>query len=572
MSLSNPEIARLLTRYATLLEIDRANPFRVRAYRNAARTVENLPRRLADMLADGEDLSSLPGIGKDLAHKLAEIVDTGKFAELAALGGRIPEALAGLAELPGLGPKRVKQLYDSLKIRSMSDLAAAARAGKLQRLHGFGPKLAETVRKAVEAQVSSASRLGLFAAEQIAEPLVAYLESVPGLSKVTVAGSYRRRRETVGDLDIVATARDGRKAITAFVDYEDVAEVQSKGTTRATVILKSGLQVDFRVVDSECYGAALAYFTGSKAHSIALRLMAVKRDLKINEYGVFRGERRIAGRGEAEVYDAVGLPYIEPELREDAGEFDAAKSGKLPKLVTLKKIRGDLHCHTRASDGNATIEEMARTAAERGYDYLAISDHSKHLGITHGLDVRQLARQMKAIDRLNGRRLGVRLLMSAEVDILPDGKLALDNAILDDLDFVIAAVHTKFGLVAKEQTERIIRAMDHPAVNIIAHPTGRLIGERAPYAVDMEKLMKAAKARGCHLEVNGQPSRLDLNDSHCRMAKEMGIKLALGTDAHSPDTLGYMRYAVDQARRGWLEPADVLNTRTWPQLKKLFKR
>ena len=572
MPIQNQEIARLFNRYAILLEIDRANAFRVRAYRNAARTIENLPRSVPELLAAGKDLSELPGIGKDLAHKLADIVESGKFAELSGIEKRIPGALADLADVPGLGPKRVKLLYDALKIKSMADLAAAARRGKLHRLEGFGPKLEQTILKATEAHVSGAARIGLLGAEQIAEPLVAYLKGMSGVGQVTVAGSFRRRRETVGDLDILVTAQNRAKVIAAFTNYEDVAEVQSKGTTRATVILKSGLQVDLRVVEEKSYGAALVYFTGSKAHNIQLRLLGIKRNLKINEYGVFRGKRWRAGRTEKDVYAQVGLPFIEPELRENTGEIEAARAGKLPKLITLKAIRGDLHMHTSASDGSATIEDMVRAGIARGYDYIAISDHTKHLGITHGLDAKQLARQMKAIDRLNAKRPGIRILKSAEVDILPDGKLALEDAALADLDFAIAAVHTKFTLSAKAQTERIIRAMDNPLVNIIAHPTGRLIGEREAYAVDMAQLMKAARARGCYLEVNAQPARLDLNDSHCRMAKEMGLKLAFGTDSHSPETLHYMRYAVDQARRGWLEAKDVLNTKTWPQLKKLLAR
>ncbi len=572
MMIHNPEIAHLFNRYAILLDIDRANSFRVRAYRNAARTIENLPRDVGEMLAAGEDLSELPGIGKDLAHKIAAIVETGHFAELDGIEQRIPAALADLADVPGLGPKRVKQLYESLKIKSLGDLAQAARAGKLRTLGGFGPKLEQTILKATESRTIGEQRIRLAAAEQIAEPLVTYLKGLRGVGRVVVAGSYRRRRETVGDLDILATARAGAKAIDAFVRYDEVASVLSQGTTRATVKLKSGLQVDLRVVKEESYGAALVYFTGSKAHNIALRLKGIKRRLKINEYGVFRKERWIAGRSEKEVYAEIGLPYIEPELRENSGEIEAAEAGKLPRLVTLEKIRGDLHTHTDASDGSGSIEDMARAAMARGYEYLAISDHTKHVGITHGLDARRLARQIGQIDRRNASHRDLLLLKAAEVDILPDGKLSLDKAVLADLDLVIAAVHTGFTLNAEAQTARLIRAMDNPYINIIAHPTGRLIGEREAYAVDMAKLMQAAKERGVHLEVNGQPSRLDLSDTHCRMAKEMGLKLALATDSHNPESLAYMRYALDQARRGWIEAKDVLNTRPWPQLNKLLKR
>lgn len=570
MSVHNPEIARLFERYALLLEIDRANPFRVRAYRNAARVVENLPRDVNAMIAEGADLSEIPGIGKDLAHKLQQICDTGKFAELREIEKRVPAALADLAELPGLGPKRVKLLFETLKIKSMAGLAAAARHGKLHELPGFGPKLEQTILKATEAHVSGEEqRVRLFAAEQIAFPLVKYLEALRGVSKVIVAGSYRRRKETVGDLDILAICAKGGKAIEHFVRYNEVASVLAEGTTRATMKLKSGLQVDLRVVPAKSYGAALLYFTGSKAHNIQLRQMGMKRGLKINEYGVFRKEEWIAGQSEKDVYARLDLPYIAPELRENTGEIEAAKAGKLPRLIALKDIKGDLHAHTNASDGNATLEEMAEAARARGYEYLAITDHTKHVGITHGLDEKRLARQMNAIDRLNAKFRGFRLLKSAEVDILPDGKLVMDDAILRELDIVTAAIHTQF---TGDQTQRLIRAMDNRHINIIAHPTGRLIGEREGYGVDMRKLMEAALQRGCHLEVNGQPSRLDLNDSHCRMAKEMGLKLALVTDAHSAETLGYMRYAVDQARRGWLASKDVLNTRSWPELRRLLKR
>jgi len=569
MTIHNPEIARLLERYALLLEIDRANPFRVRAYRNAARVVENLPRDVSAMLDEGADLSELPGIGKDLAHKLADIVSTGKFAELKEIEKRVPGALADLADVPGLGPKRVKMLFETLKIKSMSGLAQAARRGKLHELPGFGAKLEQTILKATEAHVSGEQRVRLFAAEQVAIPLVKYLESLKGMQKVIVAGSYRRRKETVGDLDILTICDKGEKAIEHFVKYNEVASVAAEGTTRATVKLKSGLQVDLRVVPAKSYGAALLYFTGSKAHNIHLRQMGVKKGLKINEYGAFRKDKWLAGRDEKEMYAQLGLPYIEPELRENTGEIEAAKAGKLPRLLTLKDIKGDLHAHTNASDGNATLEEMAQAARARGYEYLAISDHTKHVGITHGLDHKRLARQMNAIDRLNARTRGLRILKSAEVDILPNGKLAMDDGALAELDLVTAAIHTQF---TGDQTQRLIRAMDNRHVHIIAHPTGRLIGEREGYAVDMRKVMEAALARGCHLEVNGQPSRLDLNDAHCKMAKEMGLTLALVTDAHSADTLDYMRYAVDQARRGWLSPKDVLNTRSWTELAKLLKR
>jgi DNA polymerase (family 10) len=568
----NSEIAHLFERYAVLLDIDGANPFRVRAYRNAARTIEGQSQSIETMLAEGADLSELPAIGKDLAGKIVGIVETGHFRDLEKLEKRVPGALAELTELPGLGPKRVKALFTELKIKSYADLEKAAKAGKLQTLAGFGPKIEKAVLDAVSRHVSTERRMKLSTAEEIAAPLVDYLKALPGVSQVVVAGSFRRRRETVGDLDLLATCRRGTPVIERFCDYRDVAEIVSKGTTRSTVKFRSGLQVDLRVVPEASYGAALVYFTGSKAHNISLRMLGIRKGLKINEYGVFRGKAQIAGRTEKEVYAEIDLPYIPPELREDRGEIEAAKAGGLPKLIELDDIRGDLHTHSTASDGQATIRDMAEGARERGYSYMAVSDHSKHVTIAHGLDAKALARQIAEIDRLNAKLNDIRILKSAEVDILADGSLDLPDSILRELDFVVAAVHYKFELDRKAQTERIIRAMDNPYVNIIAHPTSRLIGEREPLAIDMERLMKAALERGCFLEVNAQPERLDLADIHCRMAKEIGLKLAISTDAHSVASLDLMRHGVDQARRGWIEADDVINTKSLRELTKLFKR
>jgi DNA polymerase (family 10) len=570
--LHNAEIADLFDRFALLLEIEGANPFRVRAYHNAARTIENLPRDINMMLGEGADLTELPGIGEDLAHKITEMATTGRFAELEAIKRRLPSALTDLAEIPGLGPQRIKTLFRKLKIKSLKEVATAAQAGRLQKLPGFGPKIEQNILKAVERHISSERRTKLMTAEQIASPLVRYLEAVPGVAKVTVAGSYRRRKDTVGDIDILVTSSNSAKPIEAFVTYGEVSVIMAQGTTRATIRLKSGLQVDLRVVPERSYGAALVYFTGSKAHNIALRAMGMKRGLKFNEYGVFKGKKWLAGQTEKEVYAKVGLPYIEPELRENQGELEAALAGHLPRLIATKDIKGDLHVHTDASDGEDTIEDMAAAAKKLGYEYLAITDHSKRMGIVHGLDAKRLVKQIAQIDRLNASLRGIHILKSTEVDILADGSLALEDEVLRELDLVVAAVHSKFDLDAQRQTDRIIHAMDNHYVNIIAHPSGRLLGEREAYQLDMKRLIKAALDRGCYLEVNGQPSRLDLTDVHCRMAKEMGLKVAISTDAHTADTLAYMRYGIDQARRGWLEKDDVLNTRDFGALRKLLKR
>ena len=572
MPIHNAEIADLFDRYATLLEIEEANAFRIRAYRNAARTIRDLPRSLSSMLEQGENLSALPAIGKDLEAKIQAIVDTGHFHALAELSTKVPGELADLTALPGLGPKRVKVLYQELGVKNIDDLKRAARAGKVSELAGFGNKTEAKLLTEIEHYGGTEKRFKLIVAEEYAEAVTDYLKALDGIRQVTVAGSYRRRKETVGDLDILVSCKRNTDVIEHFVAYEDVAEIISKGNTRSTVILRSGLQVDLRVVPQISYGAALHYFTGSKDHNIALRKIAVKRGWKLNEYGLFKGEQRIAGRTEEDVYAKFKLSYIEPELRENRGEIEAAKKGKLPKLIKFGDIRGDLHSHTRATDGTATLEEMAGAANKRGYDYLAISDHTQHLTVARGLDPKRLARQIRDIDRINQKLQGIVVLKAAEVDILEDGSLDLPDDILKQLDLTVCSIHYKFDLPATKQTDRIIRAMDNPYFNILGHPTGRLIDSRGPYALNMERLMTAARDRGCYLELNAQPDRLDLSDVHCKMAKELGLKVAISSDAHSTASLDYMRFGVYQARRGWLEPADVLNTCTLNELGKRLRR
>ena len=572
MTVHNNEIAAMFEELADLLEIEGANPFRIRAYRNAARTVGGLSASVSEMAQAGNDLTQLPGIGDDLADKIKTIAATGKLPLLEEVRSRVPPALSGLMRVEGLGPKRVKALYDKLKIRSIDDLKRAATAGRIRQLAGFGEKSEALIKEHVERLSSTEQRLLLITAEEIAAPLTAYLKHTKGVKKLTVAGSFRRRRDTVGDLDILITATKTSPVMERFANYDEVAEVISHGTTRSTVRLRSGLQVDLRVVPDISYGAALHYFTGAKAHNIAVRTLGIGKGLKINEYGIFKGDRRIAGRTEQEVFEQVGLAYIEPELREDRGEIEAARGNALPSLVTSKQIRGDLHCHTTATDGHATLEQMAMAARSRGYAYLAITDHSQRVTVARGLDKNRQLQQTREIDRLNERLDGIRILKSIELDILENGTLDLPDDVLDALDLTVCAVHSKFDLPAKKQTERIIRAMDNPRFNILAHPTGRLINQREPYAVNLEILMEAAKERGCFLEVNSQPVRMDLTDSACKMAKEMGVKVAICTDAHNADQLDYIRYGVYQARRGWLEKGDVINTLSLTTLLKLLKR
>ncbi len=572
MPVHNSEIASMFDHVADLLEIEGANRFRVRAYRNAANTIRDQGRNVADMLRDGEDLSELPSIGKDLAGKIKEIVETGHLALLDEIAKEIPEALVQVTAIPGIGPKRARALYESLDIRSLDDLTKAAEEGKIARISGFGPKTQAKIRDELAKGDITEHRIRLAIAEDFAEPLLDYVQKIDGVAKAEIGGSFRRRKETVGDLDILATAEDGKHVIDRFVEYDEVAEIVSKGNTRSTVRLRSGLQVDLRVVPDASFGAALHYFTGSKAHNIACRRRAIERDLKLNEYGVFDGKRRVAGATEEEVYDSIGLPWIAPVLREDRGEIEAAEKGALPNLVTQHDIRGDLHCHTTASDGKNSIREMAEAARDRGYEYIAISDHSKSQTVAGGLDEQALAKQIDEIDRINEELDGIRVLKSSEVDILEDGTLDYADSVLKKLDLVVAAIHSKFELDEEAQTERMVRAMENRHVNIIAHPTGRLIGERRAYAVNMERVIEAAAKHGCFLELNAHPLRLDLNDVHCRMAKEAGVRVSIGTDAHSTGGLGNIRFGVDQARRGWLEPDDVLNTRSWKQLSGLLRR
>jgi DNA polymerase (family X) len=572
MPIQNTDIANIFNKVANLLDIEGANPFRVRAYRNAARTLSSLPRNVSDMIAENHDLTNLAGIGKDLAGKIKEIVETGSLSQLEEIESKTPAELNRLMKISGLGPKRVKALHRNLGISGLKELREAAEKEKIRELDGFGPKMEQAILEDMERMDGETERIKLPEAEQRAGPLLAYLKKVNGLREIIVAGSFRRRKETVGDLDILVTCKKGSQVMDRFADYEDVRKVISKGKTRSSVVLRSGLQVDLRVVPQVSYGAALHYFTGSKSHNIAVRKLAVKKGLKINEYGVFKKDKRIAGKTEKEVYDTVKLAFIEPELRENRGEVEAAQQGRLPDLIKVEDLRGDLHTHTKETDGHNSLEEMAKAAKDRGYEYMAITEHSKKVTMAKGLDAERLKKQITEIDHLNEKLEGITVLKGIEVDILKDGSLDLPDDILKELDLTVCSVHYNRNLSEKEQTERIIRAMDNPYFNILGHPTGRLINEREPYRVDMRKIMEAARDRGCFLEINAHPDRLDLPGRYCKMARDMGLKMVISTDAHSLTDLDFMRFGVDQARRGWLEARDVLNTRSLKQLKKMLKR
>ncbi len=571
MTVHNAEIAGIFDELADLLEIREENPFRIRAYRNAAQFIRGHGRSMSELVAAGADLSALPGIGKDLAAKIETIVSSGRLPLLEQVRAKVPAPLVEMTRIEGLGPKRAKALYRALKIRSLEDLQRAARSGRIREIKGFGARTEQLIAERAARVAKAEKRIRLADADEIAAPLVEYLRAGEGVKEVVVAGSYRRRRETVGDLDVLVSATRAAVAMDRAVHYEDVAEVVAHGPTRATVRLRNGLQVDIRVVPPVSYGAALYYFTGSKAHNIAVRKIAQARGLKLNEYGVFRGEERVGGRTEKEVFDAVGLPYIPPELREDRGEIEAARRKRLPVLITQDDIRGDLHCHTRATDGRDTIEAMARAAAAMGYEYVAINDHSRRVTMARGLDRRRLMTQVRAIDRLNGKLDGIVVLKSVEVDILDDGRLDLPDTVLKELDFTVCAIHYGLDRSRERQTQRVLRAMDNPYFTILAHPTGRLINAREPYDIDLERVLEAAKERGRILELNAHPDRLDLDDRHCRTAKEAGVRVAISTDAHRASDLALMRYGIGQARRGWLGPADVVNTRGLAELRKLLR-
>ena len=572
MSMLNGEIAAVFKEMADLLEIKGENPFKVRAYRNAARVVENMGKSLESLVKEGYDLTELPGIGHDLSEAIEEIVFSGKFSKLEELKKEIPQGLKELLSIEGLGPKRIRVLYEKFNVTSLEDLSKLAESGEIYKIKGFGPKLVSKILEGVKLAKKSGRRFRFDTAKPYAEDIKRYLFEFKGVIKVEVAGSYRRRKETVGDLDILVVAENWEEVSEYFVKYDKVKTVVSKGETRSTVILQNDLQVDLRSVSRESYGSALHYFTGSKAHNIKIRKMAQERGWKINEYGVFNEKNeKIAGEDEEGVYEKMGLCFIEPELREDRGEIEACLQNGLPDLIKREDIKGDLHIHSVYTDGKASIKEMALAASELGYEYIAVTDHSKHLTVAKGLDEERIKIQWEEIDRLN-EELDITILKGIECDILEDGSLDLKDEILSSLDIVLGAVHYKFNLSKKEQTERVVKALKNPYLHVLAHPTGRLIGAREAFEMDMDEIFKVCREEGKVLEINAQPQRLDLNDIYAKAAKEAGIKFSISTDSHTRDCLSFMEYGVNQARRGWLEKEDVINALTLNELKRFLKR
>jgi DNA polymerase (family 10) len=568
----NPAIADQFDEMADLLELEGASVFRVRAYRNAARVIRDLGTPLRDLAKDPKALVALPGIGADLAGKIGEILETGTFEALAVLRSKFPPGLLELTRLPGLGPKRVRLLHDTLGITSLSDLRRAVEDGRLSEVRGFGERSVKKLKEELErAKARGLKRMLLAEAEKWVNALLEHMRA-GGFDRVGAAGSYRRRKETVGDLDFLVATTEGPRAVEHFLSYSGVEETLARGPTKASVRLRGGPQADLRVVHPDEYGAALCYFTGSKAHNVELRKIAQALDLKLNEYGVFRGEDKVAGRTEEEVYRALGLAWIPPELREARGEIELARRHSLPELVELEDVRGDLHSHTSATDGKASLLEMAEAARSLGHLYLAVTDHSKRVTMARGLDAERLRMQWREIDRLNRSGNGFRLLKGVELDILENGELDLPDDVLREADYVVASLHYGASRDPRENTQRLLRAVRHPLVDAIAHPTGRLLNRREPYPLDFDELARACALEGCLLELNGSPERMDLPDHLAMAAAEQGVNFVLGTDSHTVGHLRYMSYAVAIARRAGLTKDRIVNCLDLEGLRRSLKR
>jgi DNA polymerase (family X) len=571
--MTNHDIAAVFDEIADLLEFQGANAFRVRAYRNAARTIHDLTESAADIVANpNRSLTDIEGIGKDLAEKIATLVKTGTLPMLQELLCEIPESVLAILRVPGLGPKRAAQLYHELKITTLDELRAACESNKVRHLKGFGEKTETAILQGLAVASEAEQRILWIEADLLVQEIVASMRDCKAVKQITAAGSYRRGKETVGDLDFLVVAKDVAAAMDRLADFNGVDSIIARGDTKMSLRLKNGVQVDLRAVQAESYGAALQYFTGSKEHNVVLRSRAKSRGLKINEYGVFRGEECIAGRTEKEVYGTLDLPCFPPELREARREFEWADAGELPKLIELGDIRGDLHMHSTWTDGQASIEEMAVAAKNLGRQYIAITDHSKRVTMVGGLNAEQLLSQWSEIDELRKRLHGITILKGVEVDILEHGGLDMPDDVLAQADWVVASVHFGQKQSRDQITGRVLDALQNPYVAVIGHPTGRMLLARKPYEIDMEAVMRAARDNGKMLELNSHPKRLDLDDVACAAAKSRGIPIVISTDAHRPEGLELMRCGVQQARRGGLTKADVTNTRTWPQIKKMLGR
>jgi DNA polymerase (family 10) len=574
----NAELAAALDDVADLLELKGSNPFQIRAYRNAARTVESLSRSVAAMIRAGDDPAALPGVGARIAGYLRELVETGTLATLEELRRSFPPGLVALTRLPGLGPKKAAALWTSLQLGSIDELEAAIKDGRVATVRGFGAASAAKLLEAIGATREARERTLRTRAERLVAGILTWMEGAPGLLEIQVAGSMRRRVETVADVDLLARAEgDGTPVVSHFAAFPGAARVEASGDTKGSIVLRSGLQVDLRVIPSEAWGAALHYFTGSKEHNVRIRQLAKKRGLKVSEWGVFRGEQesaeRIAGATEQDVFAALDLPWIPPELREDRGEFEAAARGALPRLIELGDLKGDLQMHSTWSDGRFTIEQMALACRDLGYEYLAMTDHSGGaLTMVNGLTAERARAQWAEVDEVCARVDGIRILRSMEVDILEDGSLDMDDETLAGLDLVLVSVHSFMKMDGAAMTERVLKALRHPEVDILGHPTGRMLSRRPPFAIDMEAVLHAAAELDVAVEINASPNRLDLSDVHAFRARELGVRIVVSTDAHTKRELENMRFGVDQARRAWCEAGHVLNTLPWKEFSAWLRR
>ncbi|MDD5166694.1 MAG: DNA polymerase/3'-5' exonuclease PolX [Candidatus Omnitrophica bacterium] len=569
--MKNSEISALFLDIAKILEIKGENRFRIRAYERAAQNIEALSENIEDFISENR-LKEIPGVGNDLSERIKEFVKTGKVRLYEELKKSIPQGLLGLLKIPSVGPKTAKLLYDELKIKNISDLEKAIKKHRLDGIFGIKEKTIENILKGIDILKEGRARMTLAQATLVADEFIRALKKMPEVQKISIAGSLRRQKETVRDIDILIISAKPEKIMRTFTRLPAVKDILAGGQTKSSVRTRNGVQVDCRVVEEKSFGAALFYFTGSKNFNIKLRKLAIKKGLKINEYGIFKGNKFLAGRTEEEIFKVLGLPYIEPELREDNGEVELARSFKLPQLIESKDIKGDLHVHSTWSDGGNTIEEMAEAAKRLGYSYIAITDHSQSLKIAGGLTVQDLKKKKLEIDKINKKLKGFRVLYGTEVDIDSSGRLDYKDDILREFDIVVAAIHTGFKQTKEQLTKRIIRACQNKYAHIIAHPTGRLWGSRDAYELDFEEIFKAARSTNTSFEINSFPERLDLNDLNCRRAKEAGVRLAIGTDSHSAEQLQSMKFGIAVARRGWLSQSDVINTLTVDELLKAIRK
>jgi DNA polymerase (family 10) len=570
----NAAIANALDDFGDLLEIAGEDKYRYLSYHKAAHAVRALDEDITAKAEAGR-LTEVPGIGPKIAAVIESLMKTGTFPELEAVKERVPASVIELIRVPGLGPKKAKALYDELGISTIDDLEEAIAEGRLAGLPGFGPKTVANIASGIQRFRSLSSRILLADALPLAEKLVAELRGVPGVTEASYAGSIRRMKETVGDIDVLVAAADGPAVMEAVRALPVVTEVLASGPTKTSVMTTSGRQADVRVIAPECWGAALQYFTGSAEHNVHLREIAKSRGLKINEYGVFRlaDDARLPCASEEDVYAALGMPVMPPEVREDVGEIELALEGKVPDLVTLSDIRGDLHAHTVATDGRSTIEQNRAYAAALGYEYLAVSDHALELRMVGGLDERALEAQWERVERLNALDDGGPVLLKAiELNIDDEGGVDYPEEVLARFDLCIASLHHGFGQPGEVATQRVLAAMDNPYVDVIGHPTGRLLGRRDPFDLDMEAIIAKAAETGTILELNAHPERLDLNDVHLRMARKAGVRVAINTDAHEASQMNFMRWGVATARRGWIAPGDVLNAQPLEVMRSWLKR